>query len=466
MKILLIQLQPYKTTGDRVNPDFEPLSLCYVSAFLKQNGYSDVKILQREYSFDEDSFIKEVVSYQPDIVGFTSFTCVFNKVRKIAKRIRDEIPRIKTIWGGIHPSTDTTILNYPEVDYIVIGEAENTILHLLKYIETGSPDIVGIKGVAYRDGDIIKINPMAERITDLDSLPFPDRSGLSMDYYDISVETMGLKRAIVIASRGCRGTCSFCTAPYISGGKQYFRSPSNVVDEIAILKKDHNIELIAFGDEDLFTDRKWTKELMRELIERDVDIKFLCMGKISLLDDELIDLLKEAGCTRIHFGMEYHDREKREEMQKYISEEKIRKTIRALRKKGIFIQSSVILGFPWEDHASLEVCCQFVNTLDIDYLFIYFITPFPRTEFRRGLEEDNIPFEKNFDLYDLYHPIITMPSLSGEELVAWKKRILRRFYLSFHYFRIFLYRIFQSPGLLRNYFLLAKLAIRNRIFVR
>lgn len=466
MRILLLQMHPFDISKNSINASFEPIGLCYLSAYLKQNGYPDVKILQEENYSEQGKFIEDIVNYQPDIIGFTSFACVFNKARKLANYIKKELPNVTTIWGGSHPSTYTDILHCPEVDYIVVGEAEYTIVELLEYIEKGNPDLSRIKGIAYLDGETITVNQRRERIANLDSLPFPDRSDLPINYFDISAETYGLKRALVISSRGCTSNCKFCTAPFVSSRKQFFRSSANIVEEIEILKRDFNVEYIYFGDEDLLTDKDRAKEFMREIIQRKLNIHFMFGGKVAQLDDELIVLLKKAGCSRIHFGIEHHSTKRRKDLHKHLSQEKIFKSIEAVRKSGIFIQASIIIGFPGETRSSLEECRKFIRKLNVDYLLLYILSPFHKTKIRQELEENNIPFEKNEDLYDYYNPIITLPDVTAEELKAWRSETLRKFYFSFQYIRIVLYRLFQSPKIFKNYVILIFLAFRRKMFIK
>ena len=223
MKILIIQ--PYGSSQP-------PLGLCQLSAELKQAGYTDivlVDLLRGDIDLYSPvrtkEYLMEQLKRKPDAVLITASTATFREAREIAQLARP-YGRVLLI-GGPHATTfqEKVLEKTSEFDLVVYGEADETIVPVMKQIENGC-DFSGITGIIYRkDGKIVK-NPPTPVIMDLDKLPFPDRDVLDIDSY--------AGPFTIMTSRGCPHACTFCSRP-VTGKIFRGRSAKNVVDELEFL---------------------------------------------------------------------------------------------------------------------------------------------------------------------------------------------------------------------------------------
>ncbi|MCK4245165.1 MAG: B12-binding domain-containing radical SAM protein, partial [Candidatus Omnitrophica bacterium] len=253
VKKVLLFIPPAITFKDYldVNP-LPPLGLGYLGAVLEDAGI-EVKIvdclmegwhnrievaeniIRVGLSFDQ---IEDIIrGYGPDIVGVNN---MFTKQRGNAHKIYDLAKRVDrniiTIGGGAHPTVmPELVLSDQNVDFIVLGEGEDTITGLVNFIE-GKGDISVLDGVGYKENGQIRIIPKTKFIADLDRLPFPARHLLNMERYFGLKASHGTRRrdrfSPIVTSRGCPAKCIFCSAHKAWGRKFRPRSPENAIAEM------------------------------------------------------------------------------------------------------------------------------------------------------------------------------------------------------------------------------------------
>jgi len=228
MKVLLIN--PPFDYYSRYFQVLEPLSLAYLAAYLRKQGYV-VNILDAvaskitklnngrwRYGLNESEIIERIKKFKPDVCGITcSLSLKKDSVFNMAEIIKRVDKSIITIVGGIHPTIlPLEVLQSPCIDYIIIGEGEESLLDLINNINGGIKYPANIDGIAYKATDDYYINAKKSFIQDLDSLPSPARELLPMDFYleknkNNMLYGLGGRRALsVFTSRGCSRRCSFC----------------------------------------------------------------------------------------------------------------------------------------------------------------------------------------------------------------------------------------------------------------
>ena len=215
-----------------------------------------------------------------------------------------------------------------ETDYIVEGEGEVTICELLHSLE-GKMDIENVKGIWYKKNGVLKRTPQRPFIQNLDDLPFPARQLLPKEY-------MNFGHTTISASRGCPFNCSFCqpTLRKLFGPVVRFRSPKNVVDEMEYLKTTFKIKHVKFQD-DTFTARKqWVTEVCSEILKRKLKIRWDCNARVNTIDKELLTKMKEAGCTKVEFGVESGSQEILNSLNKGTTIKQIEDAFRYVKKLG------------------------------------------------------------------------------------------------------------------------------------
>lgn len=373
MRFLLIN--PFCPISEGPTP---PLGLSFVAAALERAGI-EVKILDFvifPYSFDTLS--KVLNKFQPDIVGATSVTMTFNNAVNIIKDVKRINKDIVTIMGGPHVTfcAEETFIHYPEVDYILLGESEETIVEFCRELEKGQ-NWRRIKGLAYRDGSDICQTEQRLPI-DVNTLPLPARHLLPLGRYRT------LNTAIsMTTSRGCPFKCIFCIGRKMVGAKVRYREPMSVVNEFEYLST-LGFPQINIAD-DLFTAKKeHCLSICNEIINRDLNIKWSSFARVDTVSPAVLEKMKIAGCSAISFGVETANTEILKTIKKGITLPKVINAINMCTDAGIEPHVSFILGLPGETPETLKETQEFGEKITaIGASFGYhLLAPFPGTAVR------------------------------------------------------------------------------------
>ncbi len=377
------------------NADFfshsESLEVSYLAGAGFDNYLSNLKNLSA-------SIWKEVkttiAKYRPTVVGISAKSQNFTSaciVAKIAKEINE---KITVITGGPHPSmVGQEVLECVAIDLAVRGEGEVTIVELLNAIDSGS-SLDSIKGAIYRKDNLIVENPPREFIKGLDSLPFPYTCAKEVlkDYDKYPKAAFGY----IFATRGCPYNCFFCGSRNVWSRQTRFRSPENVVREIKALQKD-GLRLFYFVDDNFGVNKQYINDLCNALIKYCPGIKWSCEFHVNLVDEEVISLMKKAGCFLIQIGIESGNNEILRKMRKNITIEEAYAAARTIKKYGIQLQAFFIIGFPQETEQSLNDTVTAMKKIKCDVLTYSVFTPYPGTEAFEFCKNSGL-IEENYDV--------------------------------------------------------------------
>ncbi len=279
-----------------------PLGLAYIAANLERHGYS-VKII--DFEIEVHGLDYWLTKYQPQFIGISGTTHTrfesFNLARK-AKAFNEEII---TLYGGVHATFTAfdTLKNIKEIDYVVRGEGEYTVVDLLNVLKKGN-DIHKVRGITYRTDDVIRENPPAQRIRPLDSLPTPAYHLLDMHKYSIAMEFIKKKGISIITSRGCRAKCSFCSASRMFDHQVTTHSASRVLNEIEFLLKEYGFEGMKIFDSTFTMKSDHVNALCDEIAYRKLSFPWECEIRVGTVDKEMLEKMKQAGCYYVNFGIE------------------------------------------------------------------------------------------------------------------------------------------------------------------
>ena len=320
-----------------------------ISAVLKRAGHS-VKFMHLLRMPSEQDFLREVAPFSPQIVCFSSTTNQFPVVRQCAEWLKRRMPDVLTVCGGVHPTLNPEdAIAAPGIDILCRGEGEDVMIALCRRMEEGRPpdDLRGL-WVRRRDGTIVR-NPPAEVIADLDSLPYPDREIFPAENLNDP------SRLVVMASRGCPYNCAYCCNQALrelyGARKEYmrFRSVDHVLGEIEQALRHYGIiTRIAFDDDILPLRKEWFRRFAQEYRRR-VGMPFLCNLRANLVDDETVELLREAGCQEVALGVESgSERVLNEVLCRHLSKEQIASAFERLVRCGIRVHSYNMVGIPTE----------------------------------------------------------------------------------------------------------------------
>ena len=358
----------YRRRYDRSPFRFPPLGIGYIASFLKQHGF-DVKIIDGTFQ-TENKVIKEVERSTPRIVGIYSMYSMREESIRLGKRIRHLTDLM--VAGGPLPTIDPLAFT-EDFDVVVIGEAEHTMLDIVKNFLSGK-EVKGIPGTVCKDDDSVFYGERRQPIVDLDSLPFPARELFDNDSYkEYYTKHFGYAMTSMISSRGCPFMCDFCSKP-VFGNTLRLRSPQNIVDEMESIVS-LGYDTIWFAD-DCFTIMK--DRVMRicdEIIRRDLKVKWQCLSRVDNIDLEMAAKMKEAGCKRIYFGIESGDDRILKIMKKDIDVQVAKKAVSVAKSVGIETGAFFIIGYPGESNQTILNTIKFATSLPLDY--VSFTLPYP-----------------------------------------------------------------------------------------
>ena len=347
------------------------LGLGYLAAYLETHGVEcgilDAHALRLKLS-DIHKYLRES---RPDVVGVT-FTTENRFVGFDAvKAIRAALPDAIITAGGPHVSAaaDDTLRHLPELDFIIRGEGEESLLQLVRQIEFGG-GLESVSGLSYRmDGDVAN-NPLGDFIPDLDTLPFPARHLMPMDKYRYTVEIPGkgkVKALNIMTSRGCPFDCSFCASPRMWGRRYRSRSPENVLAEIDELVNKYGAKALWIFDDTFTVERKRTIAICEGMIERFPGINWLCEIRVDTVDRELLALMQKAGCFCVAFGVESgSQRIIDESIGKRIEIEQVRQVVSWCRELKLQYNPFMILSHPGETEEDARETMRFIREWKTD----------------------------------------------------------------------------------------------------
>ncbi|MEA3377747.1 MAG: B12-binding domain-containing radical SAM protein, partial [Chloroflexota bacterium] len=285
-----------------------------------------------------------------------------------------------------------------------------------------------IKGLVWRDGTEIVINPDRPLIADLDDLPLPRHDLLPLHRYRAPL--VGGPYAFVVTSRGCPGGCRFCIKHVSYGSSVRFRSPESVLDEIEALVARGVRKIHMYAD--LFTvNRDHVVGICRGIQERGLDVRWTCNSRVDFVDAEMLEAMAASGCWMISWGIESGDERMLRRMRKGTTLEQVRRAIRWSREAGIMNWGYFIIGLPGETEESIRRTIDLAKELPLDLALFHIAAPHPGTPFffevvengwfRPGTRWEEVDMDRS--------TVLDYPNLSAEELEAWARRAFREWAL-------------------------------------
>ena len=361
-----------------------PLGLLYLASVLR--GKYQVKVLDAQVEkMSYEDIGKYLEKEKPDVIGITCMTLTLPDVLKTVKLAKKILPLSKIILGGPHPHIyPKETLNLKGVDFVVMGEGEEIILPLIEKIkEEKEPS--NIPGVGWKYKGKIKLNYFHGYIENLDSLPYPARDLIPYKKY-YSVLTSNHPITTMITSRGCPYSCIFCDRPQL-GKKFRAHSPEYVVGEMEKCER-MGIKEILIYDDTFNIDRKRVLDICELKKERKLQILWDARVRVNLFNREMARKMREAGCQRLHFGVEAGTDKILKVLKKGITIEEVKRAFRTAREEGIETLAYFMIGSPNEEREDILSTIELALSLNPDYAHITILTPFPATQlYKMGIEQ-------------------------------------------------------------------------------
>lgn len=406
-----------------------PLQIGALSAFIKQKGHR-TRLLsftsQGVAAVSDETYYRleeEINSFAPNFVAFSCYEMSFPIIKKVTRFIKGKWPQIETIVGGYYPTlAPEDVISFPAIDIICRGEGERPLAALLESREKGE-ETTKINNLWFKkDGKIIK-NPVGPLIENLDELPFPDRDMLDYQAH-IDILKEGERNVKVMATRGCPYVCTYCCNKYFRGlypNKQRYlryRSPENVIAELKELRKKYRFEKVGFHDDNFTLNSDWLRAFAK-LYREEIALPFYCAARVESCTDEILDLLKEAGCYLLLVGVESGDEDYRKNvMRRFMTDKQIISVFRRARERGILTWSFTMVGLPFENRRMILKTLWLNWRCHPDFVMASIFYPLKGTELGDVCyQNDWVDFEKKEKVTSYaWESILNHPILSPIEI--------------------------------------------------
>jgi anaerobic magnesium-protoporphyrin IX monomethyl ester cyclase len=427
------------------------MGLGYLAGALIAAGYDDVTLFDAEA--ESEPLASLLAQKRHDLVGISSPTPLIYEAWEAAALAKKQ--GAVTILGGPHLTLmpdETMRRPEAEVDMVVRGEAEETLVEIVQAIEaTGQrgregaglhlPDEPwgGIAGLSYRnlDGEVVH-NPDRRLRQDVESIPWPAYHLFKIDRYtNLQPLTDGLdphaRAYTLVTSRGCPYQCIYCSKP-ITGNTWRARSPEDVVAEWRYLVQEMGATEIGITDDvwNLKLDR--AKEICRHLIAEGLThVPWITVHgmRADHTDAELFQLMAQAGCRRAGFGVESGSQAVLDAIKKRQSLDDVRRAFEQAKAAGLQTMGFFIFGLPADTEETMEETIRFALELDPDLANFMIAAPYPGTELWEIARRDGRLFSMDWRDYAIHDEKARyeLPTLPPELVERKWHEAYRRFYL-------------------------------------
>ncbi|HHT9105599.1 MAG TPA: B12-binding domain-containing radical SAM protein [Candidatus Wujingus californicus] len=357
-----------------------------VPQFLDLNAYrysiEDTKNMLKRYKFD--------------VVLIGGLIPVYKRIIALSELIKEANPDALIISGGsASMSVPELLLKNSKVDIVCAGEGEIAIIDLLKRVrDDKQANLIDVKGFYFKAEDEIVFSGNRELIVDLDNdSDVPAYHLLPMDIY-LSNPVIGFGRDIdFISSRGCPYSCTFCYQPW--GRNFRGHSVDFVLDALKYLKKNYAIDFVSFQDDEFMANPKRVYDFCDKVQSCIPGLLWSCTGRVNLVSDDIVCVMRNAGCVSISYGFESGSPRILKSMNKKVTLEQMENAVTTNRKYNMMVPVSFIIGMPGEDDVSCKETVEFCIRNNLPLKSIMFATPYPGTElFENALSMGRIKREK------------------------------------------------------------------------
>jgi len=407
-----------------------PFFLAYATSLLRKNDIEANLIDAIAEAIPEDDFLKKLSQIDFDVLVTETSVPSFYHDMEVLKKISSM--NISVILCGPNPEIFKSefLAENDFIDFILFGEYEFTLFELIKAISQGKKDLSFIKGLIWKDQDNNAIKNCSREPFELDSLPWPYREdSLPMEkYWDLPGD-IPHPSAQMVASRGCPFRCNFCLWPQVFfGGNAYrVRDVGNVVDEMEYLILKRRFKSIYFDDDTFNIGKDRMIKLCDEIIGRGLNkVPWAIMAKADLMDEEILNKMKQAGLHAVKYGIESASQELVDRCGKNLDLKKAERVIKYTKSLGINVHLTFSFGLPGETKKTIKSTIDYALELDPHSVQFSIITPFPGTALFEELDKRGKILTKDFSMYDGHNSCVFEPdNLFSSELEEAKQHAYR-----------------------------------------
>jgi radical SAM superfamily enzyme YgiQ (UPF0313 family) len=432
MRVVLVQTYHPYTQFTHVHP----LGVMMIAAQARESGFPDVHILDMKVlGWTPEETLKELERLQPDVLGLSAMTYEAGCMHELARLVHEHLPDTHIVCGGPHPSVAADdVLADESVQFVVRGEGEFTFVEVLTSLRDGRQDWTGCRGLSWRNGGEIVHEADRPPPAELDAMPFPAWDLIPHELYR-KVPRGGViyaakEFATMFSSRACPWRCTYCHNSY---GKTFReRSAENVLAEMELLVTDYGVKEFVFMD-DIFNFRpERAKQVARGIIDRGWKIKLTFPNGFrgDILDEELVDLLKQAGMYRCMVAIESAVPRIQKVMKKNLKIERTGKIVDYIARSGVMVHGAFMLGFPTETENEMRTTIDWAARSSFHTAAFFRVIPFKGTELFQQVEHAGFELPSDWSSYEPYRSEINLSAVPENTIFTLRKSAYRRFYLN------------------------------------
>lgn len=424
MRVLLVnpfQVNLVNKKGRIYNRTWTPLDLANCAAILEKEGIEVAILDANAEQIGPQEVAKRATGYDKVFITSTSldrWQCPqldINPFLKTVHALNQAVPEVY-VMGSHGTVKPVEMLRETQARAIIRGEPERTVLDLCK-----TKNLSEVRGITYKDGDQTISNPN-QRPVNLNELPLPAFHLLPMERY--YYEVMGWNFSLFEMSRGCASECTFCLLETYGAGVRR-KYTEKLIQEVEYGIKKFRVRNAYFIDLEFTVLRKQVMEFCRYLIKQNYNFSWCCQTRFDLVDEELLEYMKRAGCRLIHFGVEAGTDKMLEIVNKGITLQVIREGMKKVKAAGIETACFFMIGFPESDYQDMQDIINFALELGPDYPLFHIAAPYPGTKLYEQVKNDpNVRYSD-----DSLFPEAVVGRFTLEELKAMTRKAYLQYYL-------------------------------------
>ena len=436
---------------------YYPMWLSYATGVLEEapNKFGVELIDAPAAGLDLDQILARAKEEQPNLIVLdTSTPSIYNDV-EVAEKLKDVLPDSRIALVGTHVSAlpEQTMQMSAQLDYVVRGEYDYTILELAQNFNNSPSSILGL---TYRVNSKIVHTPERPLITDLDKLPFVSKVYKRFlrieDYFNPNAL---YPMITIISGRGCPNNCIFCVYPQTINGRQYrYRSIENVVAELEYIQSAFpEAKSVFFEDDTLTANPTRCRELADLIQQKNITIPWTANARADV-DLETLQHLKRGGCRQLCVGFESGNQDILNRMRKGLTIDRAKQFMANAKKVGILVHGCFMAGNPGETKETLQQTLQYAKELNPDTVQFYPVMVYPGTEAYQWYKDQKYLTTEDYRQWltgeGLHNCVINIPGITNRELVEFCDDARRQFYLRPRYVYYKLKQMITHPREIRR----------------
>ncbi len=409
-----------------------PNNLAIIAAFLRQAGY---ECIIRDYPVETKGW----AGYKQDLQRIRPGILFLNATSLTVRQDMRAFAIAREILGRF--SFNVLLLPYLSLvdldgikqeylrgmDIAIISESEAVLPGLIRFFRK-EISLDEVRGILWFKEGLLQRNPPVPLLDNLDDIPFPERSLMRNQLY--CRPDNGRPMASIMSARGCSSSCIFCSSSLFAQGRVRYRCIENIIAEMRQCVEDYGIRDFLFRADTFTLNREWLLEFCNRLAQELPGINWAANSRTDCFDEQIAEAMRRAGCYLVEFGIEAADDDSLRRMRKGVGIEAARRSLRIAQRFGIMSYGTFLIGFPWDNHASLQRIEQFILREPLDFMEVFIVQPVPGTELSQMLKCDGLLEHPPSDSHQDLSPsrIKGTLYLSYKELEAFRRRIHRIFY--------------------------------------